>query len=200
MRYQTFPNFLTPEECQQIIELAKPRLERSTGWNVTHGKQEVTDYRTSYQMNFNKAETELIDNVEKRIAAKSGLPVSNQENLQVLRYEAPNGHYKVHWDYFDPSYAGNQSILARGGQRLLTFTIYLNNVSKGGETNFPKVVNMDRTDSLRVKPEEGKGFMWYNVLLNGSNNIDRDTLHQGLDVLEGQKWLLTCWVRERAFL
>ena len=151
-------------------------------------------------MNFNKQENELIANVEKKIAAKSaGLPIQNQENLQVLRYEAPNGHYKVHWDYFDPSYAGNKPVLDRAGQRLLTFTIYLNNVIKGGETNFPKVPNEDRTDSLRVKPEEGKGFMWYNVLLDGSGRIDKDTLHEGMDVLEGEKWLMTCWIRERPF-
>lgn len=197
MRYRIIDNFLTEQECQQIIEMAKPRLERSTGWDVEKGMATVTDYRNSSQMYFRNAENELIARIEQRIADETGTRVEQGEGIQCLRYNQQE-HYKVHWDWFDPAYPQNKQVLDRGGQRIITFMCYLNNVKQGGETHFPRVPSEDRSDSLKIKPVQGRGVMWWNVDENG--NIDRDTLHEGCDPANGQeKFVITRWIRERAF-
>jgi prolyl 4-hydroxylase len=187
------------QQCQELIDMGLPRLQRSTGWDVEKGSDVVSDYRNSSQTFFAKAETPLIAEIEQRISRITNIPVENGEGLQFLRYDV-NQHYKPHWDFFDPNFYGNRQVLeARGGQRIVTFMIYLNDVGKGGETNFLKLPNADRTDSLKIKPETGKALMWYNVLLDGTGRPDKDTYHEGMDVLEGEKYVLNKWLRERKF-
>lgn len=178
--------------------MARPRLERSTGWDVEKGKDVVSDYRTSWQMWFGRGENELITKIEQKIADATGTPVENGEALQLLRYETGIGHYKVHWDFFEPNYVQNKQVLDRGGQRIITFMIYLNDVPLGGETHFPRVPNEDRSDALKIKPKCGRAMTWHNVNEDGS--LDKETLHEGCDPLEGEKFVITRWIRERTFL
>lgn len=52
--------------------------------------------------------------------------------MQVLRYE--NGEkYESHYDFFRDSLN-----VKRGGHRIATVLMYLSNVTKGGETIFPR--------------------------------------------------------------
>lgn len=199
MRYQVIDNFLTPEECQQMIEMAKPRLQDSTGWDVEKGQNTKTDYRNSSQMWFGRNENELIERIEKRIADVTKVPVENGEQLQLVRYREGE-HYKVHWDYFDPAWPQNDAVLARGGQRIITFMVFLTDVEHGGETHFPRVPNEDKTDSLKIKPKQGRAIMWWNVDEQG--RLDKDTYHEGCDPTKPgeEKWIFTKWIRERTFI
>jgi len=36
--------------------------------------------------------------------------------------------------------------------------------------------------------------------MNGQRELDPLTLHGGAPVLDGEKWIMTKWVRERAFV
>ena len=70
------------------------------------------------------------------------LPISHAEYIQVLKYHHLE-HYSAHHDFFNPrEYANNPQMLreVEGGarNRLATVFFYLNNVSRGGETNFPR--------------------------------------------------------------
>lgn len=57
-------------------------------------------------------------------------------------------------DGSDPATADNQF---SQGTRFATLLLYLNEDGlEGGETSFPKYVNAESFDQLRVKPEEGK--------------------------------------------
>jgi len=177
--------------------MAKNRLERSAGWDVEKGANTVSDYRNSSQMWFARNENPLIAKIEQKIADITNIPIENGEAIQALRYREGE-HYRVHWDFFDPNYNQNLQVLARGGQRISTFMIYLNDVSEGGETHFPRVPNEERTDSLKVKPKAGRACMWWNVDEQG--NLDRDTFHEGIDPAPGQeKWVINKWLRERTF-
>jgi prolyl 4-hydroxylase len=195
LRYQIIENFLKPEECEQIIQMAQGKLQPSGGYDVDTGQTVITDYRTSEQLYLQRlGETELVASIENRIASLTGLPVENGEPFQILRYGI-NGHYKVHWDYFDPRYSGNAGALAQGGQRVATMLTYLNTPQKGGDTFFP--YHQEENIPMRIKPETGKAILWWNVDEQG--NIDETTFHAGEDVIEGEKWVLTKWLRERKF-
>ncbi len=67
---------------------------------------------------------------------------------------------------------------------------YLNDVEEGGATWFPRA-------GVRFKPKKGLMLIWNNMLPDGSPNYD--TMHEGMRVVEGQKYVITKWHRERAW-
>jgi prolyl 4-hydroxylase len=62
--------------------------------------------------------------------------------------------------------------------------IYLNDVPKGGTTEFKKLKE-------ECVPKKGRAVVWSS--LNEDGSIDHDTLHCGTPVLEGEKWITTTW-------
>lgn len=193
MRYKIIDNFLSDEECMNIIGMSKMRLTPSTTWNVEAAKSDLSDYRQSEQTFFAAQENSFIQQIEQRIADVTRLPIENGEGLQIVHYNQ-GGYYKPHWDYFDPEYSGNKSVLYnRGGQRIATVLMYLTDVEEGGETLFPRV-------GINVKPEQGKALIWFNVdLSSGTSVIDESTFHEAKPVVKGDKWIMTRWIRERRF-
>ena len=179
---------LSLEECDQLVELAQPRLARSLTVDNHTGGNEVNASRTSQGMFFGRGENELTQRIEARIAALVNWPVENGEGLQILRY-GPGAEYKPHHDYFDPAQPGTPTILKRGGQRVGTVIMYLNSPTKGGATIFPDV-------GLDVSPIKGNAvFFSY----DRPHTMTR-TLHGGAPVIEGEKWVATKWLRESVFV
>lgn len=181
-------NLLSEDECQALITAARPRLERSQTVALETGGEEIHEDRTSDGMFFTRGETPLVACIEARIAKLLDWPVENGEGLQVLRY-GPGTEYKPHYDYFDPAEAGTATILARGGQRVATLVMYLQEPAQGGATVFPEV-------RLQVVPRRGHA-----VFFNYSQaHPCSHTLHGGMPVLAGEKWIATKWLREREFV
>ena len=97
-----YHGFLTPEECEHIRGLARPRLERSQVVDAATGASKTDNVRTSSGVFLETAETEVVKRVEARVAAWAGVPVSHQEQLQVLQYGLRQ-QYSDHWDFFEQS-------------------------------------------------------------------------------------------------
>jgi prolyl 4-hydroxylase len=186
-RVVVFGNLLSAEECEALIASARPRLDRSRTVEIDTGGEELNAARTSDGMFFQRGETELITRIEARIARLLNWPVVNGEGLQILNYR-PGAEYKPHYDYFDPAASGSATILKRGGQRLATLVMYLNEPEQGGGTTFPDI-------QLEVAPQRGNAVFF---------SYDRPdpttrTLHGGAPVLAGEKWVATKWLREGEF-
>jgi prolyl 4-hydroxylase len=186
-RVVLFGNLLSPDECAALIDAARPRMERSLTVQTATGGSQVNPDRTSNGMFFQRGETALISRLEQRIARLVNWPVENGEGLQVLHYR-PGAQYKPHYDYFDPGKPGTASITARGGQRVGTLVIYLNNPLKGGGTTFTSV-------PLEIGPRQGNAVFFSYERPHPSTR----TLHAGAPVIEGEKWIATKWLREREF-
>jgi prolyl 4-hydroxylase len=186
-RLVVFGELLSPDECQELIDLAEPRLARSqTVVNAT-GASEVNDARTSQGMFLGRGENALCERIEARIAALLNWPLERGEGLQILRYR-PGAEYKPHFDYFDPGQAGTPAILQRGGQRVGTLVMYLNTPEAGGATVFPDA-------GLDVLALAGNAvFFAY-----GMPHPSTRTLHGGSPVRAGEKWVATKWLRETDF-
>jgi prolyl 4-hydroxylase len=187
-RVVVFGGLLSDEECEALIELAKPRLARSLTVETKTGGQEINADRTSNGMFFQRGENDLVRRIEARIARLLNWPEENGEGLQVLHY-LPGTEYKPHYDYFDPNEPGTPTILKRGGQRVGTLVMYLAEPDKGGGTTFPDV-------HLEVAPKRGNAVFFSYERPHPSTR----TLHGGSPVLEGEKWIATKWLRERPFL
>lgn len=186
-RIVLFGNLLSPQECEALIAAAQPRMARSLTVETRTGGEEVNDDRTSDGMFFQRGETDIVALLEARIARLVNWPAENGEGLQVLHYR-PGAEYKPHYDYFDPAEPGTPTILRRGGQRLATLVIYLNDPEQGGGTTFPDV-------HLEIAPRQGNAvFFSY-----ARPHPDTRTLHGGAPVGAGEKWIATKWLREREF-
>ena len=187
-RVVVFGGLLSDEECEALIELARPRLARSLTVDTDTGGEEVNADRTSNGMFFRRAENELVRRIEARIARLVNWPEENGEGLQILHYR-PGTEYKPHYDYFDPAQPGTPTILKRGGQRVGTLVMYLAEPEKGGGTVFPDV-------HLEVAPKRGNAVFFNYERPHPSTR----TLHGGSPVLAGEKWIATKWLRERRFV
>ena len=70
------------------------------------------------------------------------------------------------------------------------FLFYLNDGYHGGQTDFP-------TKKIMVTPKKGRALVWKNLKDDGSP--DYESLHAGLPVLAGTKWIAVVWIRENKF-
>lgn len=176
-------NLLSDEECDELIQLSKDRLKPSRIVDPNTGEEKVTPGRTSKGMYYVIKENQLITKIENRIAEITNFPIENGEGLQVLNYEVGE-EYKQHFDYFPP----NKVDPAKGGQRVGTMLIYLNEVVAGGETVFPKA-------GVSIVPKKGSAVYFHYG--NSENQVDRMSVHSSVPVTKGEKWVATKWIRQR---
>ena len=186
-RLVVFSGFLSDDECDTLVASARPRMARSLTVETHSGGEAVNEDRTSQGMFFRRGENDVVARVEARIARLLHWPLEKGEGLQVLHYR-PGAEYKPHYDYFDPEAPGTPTILKRGGQRVGTLVMYLNNPERGGGTTFPDV-------GLEVAPQKGNAvFFGYD-----RPHPSTQTLHGGAPVIAGEKWVATKWLREAEF-
>ncbi|HUE78223.1 MAG TPA: 2OG-Fe(II) oxygenase [Sphingomicrobium sp.] len=176
-------NFLDSEQCRALIE----RIEVQRRPSDIADDQGIERFRTSETCDLNWQDP-VVAAVDHQIAELLGLPLSHSEPLQGQRY-APGQEFKPHTDTFEPDGADYYEHCADTGQRTWTAMIYLNEPEDGGATRF-KVIGKT------VRPEAGKLLAWNNLLPSGSPNPA--TLHQGMKVRRGTKYILTKWFRQRS--
>jgi len=204
-------NFLSTAEVQHILEVALGmKLSQSTTKAGSVG-QERTDSNTRTSMNswLSRYRSPIIDSIIRRSAdllqmdealfrhrnkdeeflvPESSSPIS--ERLQLVHYDVGQ-QYTPHHDFSIPNTKPGQP------SRFATILFYLNDVSAGGETSFPRWMNGEKKDILKVKPEVGKAVLFYNQLPDG--NYDERSQHAALPVIEGEKWLTNLWVWDPHF-
>ncbi|PRQ38037.1 putative procollagen-proline dioxygenase [Rosa chinensis] len=191
-------NFLSTEECDYLRAIASPRLEVSTVVDIKTGKGIKSKVRTSSGMFLSPQEKKfpMIQAIEKRISVYSQVPIENGELIQVLRYEKDQ-YYKPHHDYFSDTFN-----LKRGGQRVATILMYLSDNVEGGETYFPMAGSGECScggkvvKGMSVKPTKGDAVLFWSMGLDGQS--DPNSIHAGCEVLAGEKWSATKWMRQRA--
>ncbi|XP_010934120.2 probable prolyl 4-hydroxylase 6 [Elaeis guineensis] len=197
-----YRGFLSYEECDRLIELAKGQLEKSTVVDNESGQGLMSDGRTSSGTFLEKHQDDIVMRIERRVAAWTFLPEENAESIQILRYEKGQ-MYEPHFDFFNDKFN-----IARGGQRFATVLMYLSNVKKGGETVFPSAEGgvsqyKDETwsDCARtgyaVKPNKGDALLFFS--LHTDATIDPKSLHGSCPVIKGEKWSATKWIHVRSF-
>jgi prolyl 4-hydroxylase len=182
-----FGNFLSDEECDQLVEMARPNLTRSSGVDAATGQSHITDARTSSGTFFRKGHNDLIRTIDRRVSQAINWPEENGEDLQILRYEN-NEQYMPHHDYFIGDNDGITTILSRGGQRIATVLLYLATPEQGGATAFPDV-------GLQVSAQKGNALFF----LYPTATADTLTRHAGTPVIKGEKFVATKWYRQGKF-
>ncbi|WP_155265231.1 prolyl hydroxylase family protein [Sphingomonas segetis] len=174
--------FLDGGTCAALIERIDARRRPS---EIADGVG-VANYRTSETCDLDRRDS-IVSNVDRRISALLGFPLGSGEPIQGQRY-APGQEFKAHTDTFEPGGYDFYVHTAAAGQRTWTAMIYLNQPDEGGATRFKRI-------GKTIQPETGKLLAWNNLLPDGRPNPA--TLHQGMKVRRGTKYIVTKWFRER---
>ena len=175
-------NFLSAEQCAELIA----RIDAQRRPSEIADDVGIPAFRTSETCDLDWRDP-VVAGVDAAIAGLLGLPLAASEPLQGQRYSVGQ-EFKPHTDTFEPGGAAYFEHCAETGQRTWTAMIYLNEPEDGGATRFKAI-------GKTVRPETGKLLAWNNLLADGSPNPA--TLHQGMKVRRGRKYVLTKWFRER---
>jgi len=175
-------DFLNAEECDGLVE----RIEANRRPSTLADDLGYDAFRTSETCDLENSDP-FIAAIDARLAAYSGIDPAYGESLQGQRY-AVGQEFKAHTDYFEPDGSDFQRYCGRSGNRTWTLMVYLNEPKAGGATRFTQVDKM-------IQPERGKLVAWNNRRLDGSPNPA--TLHHGMKVRSGTKYIITKWYREQ---
>ncbi|MBW8785602.1 MAG: 2OG-Fe(II) oxygenase [Novosphingobium sp.] len=174
--------FLSGEQCADLIA----RIDATRRPSTIADDIGDAAFRTSETCDLDHRDS-AVAAVDAQLAALSGIERAFGEPLQGQRYAAGQ-EFKPHTDYFEPDGADFARYTSVSGQRTWTFMIYLNAVDAGGGTRFKAI------DKI-VQPEPGKLLAWNNRTPDGG--VNPATLHHGMKVRAGLKYVITRWYRER---
>ena len=184
-RIATIEAFMTAAECDFLIARAAPKLEPARLYDPTAGYR-TDPVRSNSAVHFPFSQSDMVMHViQGRIARAAGLPTDGCEACTVLHYTAGQ-EFKPHFDFQDSELYGH--LVARLGQRVVTFLVYLNDAFEGGETDFPLI-------DWRFRGRKGEAILVWNVTPDGRG--DTQTRHAGMPPTRGEKWLLSQWIRDR---
>ena len=201
MQLYLIADFMSVSECEEIIRLGNPHLRASTvsmpdlsTLDSPSSKVQKLSDQTYVDLSFRTSQTcdlallnhPSVSAMDQKIAKTLGVNVIHSEGTQLQRY-CVGEQFKAHTDYFTPNTEEYARFAAERGNRTWTFMVYLNEVKSGGETQFLSI-------NKSIRPRQGMAVVWNNLLPSGE--VNPQTLHAGLPVLEGEKFVITKWFRE----
>jgi len=176
-------NALTDEECNSLIEEARANLVPGKIYGDS-GDPEVSIKHRNCSASFVDDESLIGIQIRDKISKIIGIDKSRFDKITVIRY-LPGEEFKRHTDYITgPNGAKN---IEKGGYRIATVLMYLNDDFEGGDTDFPWL-------RLWVSPK--KGSILYFDYSDPDPFVKRASEHCGKLVTKGEKWLATIWIRE----
>ena len=175
-------DFVSDALCAKLIDLIEKDRRPSTLADAGDDHY----FRTSETCDLEPEEA-AVREMETLLSALSGIDPAHGEPLQGQRYDVGQ-EFKPHCDYFNRGGRDWDKYCSVAGQRTWTFMIYLNDVEAGGATRFKAV-------KKTFQPETGKLVCWNNMRPDGRENPN--TIHHGMKVRKGVKYVITKWYRER---
>jgi hypothetical protein len=184
-----FDNYMPDMIIDNIVKWFKIEEERKNIYNRLQAE--------NCSNVFKKDETVFLDFIENAgwMQKIPGLVENFFQVIKIYTKEIPIQHYLNYKD-LDFNQMRVQKTLPGGGyhvwhieasdtvemlKRVLTFTIYLNEVEEGGETEF-------LYQSVRVKPVKGRIVIW---------PASFPFVHRGNPPLSNEKYILTSWLSGR---
>jgi hypothetical protein len=179
--------FVTPQVCAWLMEHMRPHLQPAKIYSADHHGHVADQMRTNSIGPLHLGCIDLVNVLlQYRIAAVTGIPVSNFDGPTALRYKVGE-EIKDHYDYINPDIPNYAHEIQTRGERLVTFLTYVNEDYDGGETAFPKL-------NKSHKGSTGDGLLFVNVL--NDSKPDPRSVHAGRPPTRGEKWLLSQFLRQ----
>jgi len=167
-----FPEMLTLQECDDLIEITDKKL----------GKKQK-DAQTPLIHKLDK-KSELYKTIDQRLCQNVGMSEGLGEDIYIQKF-TPEFEYNDKYDFTLPNAV--DEMFTKHGHRAWSVQITLNNITEGGHLNFPSI---DRS----VKPVKGDGVIWKNIYNDYSPNPY--TKHTYNKTVEGDKYVLFKYFRQ----
>jgi len=177
-------NVFTPNETKEIVDKFKNVKNKMS---VVGKANELQYLRIADGLWIMDTDYQLVERFKDIVVGITGIPKTHQENPHFVKYKV-GGEYKPHYDSFHTLDPKLNPEAPNGGQRLFSCLLYLNDDFEGGETIFP-------IKNVSFKPKNGSILFWRDTDDNG--NMAKNSLHAGLPVTKGTKYILVIWVREK---
>ena len=175
-------DFFTPDECGRLMAMIDAVAQPSRAFDADY----ASGYRTSYSGDVDPNDPFIIK-LQRRIDDLLGINPAFGETIQGQRY-LPGQQFQPHTDWFPANTSYWEQEKRRSGQRSFTAMAFLNPVEDGGTTDFPSI-------GMRIEPRPGALLVWNNADPDGVPNPW--TLHAGMPVVRGVKYIITKWYRSR---
>jgi len=182
---QIIHGILTPDECDYIIKKAETTFSRSTVVGI-EGPDESRTSETAWLPKDDPVARKVLE----KACALTGKTYENTEELQVVRYK-PGTYYREHHDACCDDSEACSLFENKGGQRVGTLLVYLNDEFSDGETHFPAL-------NLKIKAPPGSAIFFRP--LGSEDKCHPKALHAGLPISSGTKYVCNAWVRENNFV
>lgn len=197
-RIHVVANFIDEEECQAMDDAAAKSLHKAT---VADGKggSRYSDNRKAMQAGIRvpwkkEADGNPIARLSRRVydyvnhVLDLDIDEHGQEDLMSIQYFG-RGHDDEHPDRYMPHCDGACTGLPfHNGTRMATMVMYCTLPEDGGATNF-------RNAGVHVKPEKGSAIFFSYLDPQSFLTDDRFTERSGCPVYDGEKKIITQWVR-----
>lgn len=180
-----FEQFITLEHCDELIRASNNKLFDS---ETVGGKDK--NIRDSQQFWVSKYDP-LAKPIFEKASNMFNIPFENGEDLQIVRYQ-PGQFFSEHHDSCCDHNDKCLDFTKRGGQRILTVLIYLNDNFDGGHTHFKNL-------NKKYKINKGDALIFHPLATNTSK-CHPYALHAGMPVTGGEKWIANLWFREKKFI
>jgi prolyl 4-hydroxylase len=182
---QMVHGILEPHECEYIIGKAESSFARSTVVGID-GPDESRTSETAWVSKDDPVARKILE----RACELTGKSYENTEDLQVVRYK-PGTYYRAHHDACCEETEACSLFENKGGQRVGTLLVYLNDEFTDGETHFPDF------GDLKMKAPPGSAIFF--KPLGSEDRCHPKALHAGLPISSGTKYVCNAWVRESEF-
>ena len=181
---KVYPNIISADEAKYILDKSKDNFSDSL-------------VMSGYESSIRKSKTcwlskddPTIRKIIQRVCDIDNVSIDNAEDLQVVKYK-PNGYYNEHHDSCCDDNATCKDFIKRGGNRVVTMVIYLNDGFEGGATKFIKL-------NKEIKPDKYSGILFYSMNKN-KDKCHSLSMHAGLPITSGEKYIANVWIREKKF-
>jgi len=174
-RISVYNNILSEEDCDHII----------TKYGGTLKESGVLDFQGVFLVQSEVNEDPVLMELTKKIAEWTQIHVDFGETFYLWKFKEGDA-YPVHKDVIDTSRLGD------AGQRIASVFVYLN-TPKGGELVFPD----SSPEPVEIQPTKGSAVLLWNLKPNGEE--EPAAVHTTKAILEGNKWTLTKWIRQKKF-
>jgi prolyl 4-hydroxylase len=173
-------------ECKRLIDISEPKFSRSELVGIPGGDSTRTSETAWVSKN-----DPIARKILKRACEITGKQMCNCEDLQVVKY-TPGTYYKAHHDSCCDYSRACIDFENRGGQRIGTLLIYLNDDFTEGETHFPNF------GDKKLKADPGSAI-FFRPLGQDDARCHPLAIHAGLPVGSGVKYVCNAWIREGNF-
>jgi predicted 2-oxoglutarate/Fe(II)-dependent dioxygenase YbiX len=166
--YLIIDNLLTPERCQELIDLSESKGYDEADISFQTGAKMNKEYRDNERCLYTSEDmrVELEKLLSPYVFEKTQEFLKVSGRFRFYKYN-PSQKFKKHRD---------ESILEEGGISLCTVLFYLNTPDEGGET---AIYDPNLENPILVKAEQGR------VLI-----FDHSIAHTGEELKRGQKYIL----------